>query len=341
MGSTGDWTASGPEEVAPEVHRIPLPLPTDGLHAVNVYAVLDGERVTLIDGGWKIEAAQEALQSALSSLHVKLKDIERCLVTHHHRDHYTLAVELRRLAGLVLAVGVGEMGNIKAAGGQRRPLEEQFVQLHSAGAPRVIEALDALGLKSINEQDFELPDVWLDNGDEIDLGGRTLRVKATPGHTVGHVVFIDESGGLLFSGDHILPHITPSVGFQPGPTDTSPLADYLRSLAAILDEPDRVLLPAHGPAGGSAHRRAEQLLEHHEVRLTETAAAVRAGSGTAYETALALRWTRRGRHLAELDPFNQMLAVNETVAHLDVLRAQGRVVANVDGEGIRAYSTSG
>jgi hypothetical protein len=37
-----------------------------------------------------------------------------------------------------------------------------------------------------------------------------------------------------------------------------------------------------------------------------------------------LSWTRRERRLAELDPFNQMLAVLETVAHLKVLVAQGR-----------------
>ena len=50
---------------------------------------------------------------------------------------------------------------------------------------------------------------------EIELKSRTLRVVPTPGHTQGHVVFTDSASGLLFAGDHVLPHITPSIGFEP------------------------------------------------------------------------------------------------------------------------------
>ena len=39
----GDWTAPGVFRCAPGVHRIPLPLPIDGLRAVNVYAIADGD----------------------------------------------------------------------------------------------------------------------------------------------------------------------------------------------------------------------------------------------------------------------------------------------------------
>jgi glyoxylase-like metal-dependent hydrolase (beta-lactamase superfamily II) len=183
--------------------------------------------------------------------------------------------------------------------------------------------LDAMTVDQIDPADFEDPDHWLDNGERIALDDRTLRVRATPGHTLGHVVFIDDDAELMFAGDHILPHITPSVGFQ-ARTAPAPLVDYLSSLALVLDEPDRLLLPAHGPAGGSAHLRAVELLAHHERRLAQTHEAVRAGAGTAYEVARVLRWTSRGRRLDELDGFNQMLAVTETLAHLDVLHAQDR-----------------
>jgi glyoxylase-like metal-dependent hydrolase (beta-lactamase superfamily II) len=188
----------------------------------------------------------------------------------------------------------------------------------------VVELLETMEAEPIDRHDFEDPDHWLDDGQVIPLDNRTLRVRATPGHTVGHVVFVDDEAELMFAGDHILPHITPSVGFQPA-TAATPLADYLSSLALVLDEPDRLLLPAHGPTGGSAHARATELLAHHERRLAQTEQAVRAGAGTAYEVARVLRWTRRERRLGDLDPFNQMLAVVETVAHLDVLRAQNRV----------------
>ena len=44
----------------------------------------------------------------------------------------------------------------------------------------------------------------------------------------------------------------------------------------------------------------------------------------------ALLWTRRGRAFASLDPFNQMIAVCETMAHLDVLADRGQLVAAED-----------
>jgi hypothetical protein len=42
-----------------------------------------------------------------------------------------------------------------------------------------------------------------------------------------------------------------------------------------------------------------------------------------------LAWTRRGRKLEDLDPFNQLMAVLETAAHLDVLVMRGRLRAEV------------
>lgn len=69
----------------------------------------------------------------------------------------------------------------------------------------------------------------------------------TPGHTRGHFVHRDASAGVLFAGDHVLPHITPSIGFEPIRT-TSPLRHHLASLALMREMPDTPLLPAHGPA---------------------------------------------------------------------------------------------
>ncbi|WP_295702397.1 MBL fold metallo-hydrolase [Lapillicoccus sp.] len=320
-----DWTTPGIEEVAPGVHRIPLPMPTDGLRAVNVYAVLGTGSNTLIDGGWKIEPAVVALDEALATLDLSAGDFAQCLVTHHHRDHYTLAVELRRRVGMTISLGEGERDNMDAAYAVRPvAFQSQLKSLADAGAQSVLDMVRAVKHEGVDRHDYEPPDAWLADADRLDASGRTLRVVATPGHTSGHVVFVDDDAGLMFSGDHVLPHITPSVGLQAVPA-VSPLADFLSSLARVVSEPDRIMLPAHGPAGGSIHERATQLIAHHETRLTDTAAALTGGAATAYEVARHLRWTSRSRHLDEMDALNQMLAVMETVAHLDVLRAQGRV----------------
>lgn len=330
QATTTDWTKPGPEEVAPGVHRIPLPLPMDGLKAVNVYAVIGEDRHTLIDGGWEIEVAQRALDDALGELGLATQDFEQCLVTHHHRDHLTMAMGLRQRAGLIVGLGEGEapqLEEIRRVNG----LEGSQTLLRAAGATSVLEDLMQLPVEKADPALWSDPDRWLVDDESVEAGGRALRVKATPGHTSGHVVFFDDESDLVFAGDHVLPHITPSIGFQAKPAET-PLADYLDSLAAMLAEDDRVLLPAHGAAGGSLHRRVEELLAHHEHRLAQTEAAVRAGASTGFEVTRALRWTRHERYLSELDPMNQMLATTETLAHLQVLAAQERVRESaVDG----------
>lgn len=312
--------------VAPGVHRIPLPLPFDGLRAVNVYAVVDGDDLTLIDGGWALEASRRQLERALAELDRELGDITRFLVTHVHRDHYTQAVAVRRAFGTTVALGVGERRSLELLHRpDRRALDTQLRRMEASGATPLVEALRARGRdRTVDLTDWQPPDDWIADGARLRVGDRRLRATRTPGHTQGHLVFADEANGVLFAGDHVLPHITPSIALEPVDA-TLPLGDYLRSLAALRDRPDMWLLPAHGPVTGSVHARVDELLAHHDERLDASAAAVAAGASTAYETARALRWTRRGTRFAELDEFNQMLAVSETLAHLDLLVAWGRL----------------
>ena len=103
----------------------------------------------------------------------------------------------------------------------------------------------------------------------------------------------------------------------------SPLRDYLTSLELVRAMPDATLLPAHGPVTASVHERIDELLAHHDVRLTLTAEAVDRGVDTGLQVARALPWTRHRRSIDDLDLFNRILAVNETVAHLRVLVERG------------------
>ncbi len=327
MSDSGQgWMEPGAHAVATGVHRIPLPLPTDGLRAVNVYAIADGDALTLIDSGWALAEARTQLSDALSSIGAGLGDVRRFLVTHVHRDHYTQAVALRREFGGRIYLGEREQAALRMImNPDRMPLAKQLDQLIECGARPVRDALlAAFAQHRPAIGDWEGPDEWIGGSTDVTLADRPLRALATPGHTQGHVVFVDEPGGLLFAGDHVLPHITPSIGFEPVP-GSLPLRDYLDSLRLVRALPDLRLLPAHGPVTDSVHGRVDELLAHHDVRLDAAAAAIARAAGTGYETARALTWTRRERRLDELDPFNQMLAVMETVAHLDLLVLQGRV----------------
>jgi glyoxylase-like metal-dependent hydrolase (beta-lactamase superfamily II) len=150
-------------------------------------------------------------------------------------------------------------------------------------------------------------------------------------------VFRHEASGLLFAGDHVLPHITPSIGFEPD-VPALPLRDYLRSLELVRSLTDTWLLPAHGHVIRSVHRRVDELLAHYAGRLEDTSRPVLDAMASALEVAQHLSWTRRHRRLDDLTPFNQMLAVLETNAHLDLLVHQGRARV-YDDAGVRRYSS--
>ncbi|MBW0115360.1 MBL fold metallo-hydrolase [Pseudonocardia abyssalis] len=335
----GDWTGGGPYRCAPDVYRIPLPLPQDGLRAVNVYAIPDGDGWTLIDSGWALAESRELLTAALAKLGAGLGDVRRFLVTHIHRDHYTQAVALRREFGAHVALGRGEesgLAEIHRSG--RDPFDAHRARLVRAGATALVATIEETRPDPGDLSVWEQPDEWIEDGAEIAVGDtQVLTAVETPGHTRGHLVFADDAAGLLFAGDHVLPRITPSIGFEPHPT-TSPLAAFLTSLQLIRSRKDALLLPAHGPVGMRVHERVDALLEHHGDRLDATLAAVREGRSTAQSVAEALPWTRHRRRLPDMDAFNAMLAVLETQAHLDVLVERGAVTITLQS-GVAHYTS--
>jgi glyoxylase-like metal-dependent hydrolase (beta-lactamase superfamily II) len=334
------WTEPKVEDLGGGVHRIPLPLPLDGLKAVNVYAITDPRGVDLIDAGMALVAARERLTEALRQLGYELGDVRNFFVTHIHIDHYSLAVELRREFPGLISLGEDERANMAATRemlngtGTHRVFGEE--SLRRLGASELTARLPELERQGPMFRDWEDPDRWVADGADLNLRTRTLRAVHTPGHTRGHLVYHDAASGIMFAGDHVLPHITPSIGFEPAGNRMA-LRDYLSSLARTLTLPDARLFPAHGPVTGSTHERVNELLAHHDARLAETLTAVEAGHATPFEVAKAIKWTRRQRLFDDLDLFAQVQAVNETAAHLEVLLVRGQVTREISPVGADLY----
>src|SRR5579863_6707907 len=87
------------------------------------------------------------------------------------------------------------------------------------------------------------------DGDRFDLGGRTLEVIATPGHTPDSISLIDRANGLLFTGDTYYP--APIWLFRPE-TDLAAYAVSIRRLAALAPAVKMVIgahnIPVASPA---------------------------------------------------------------------------------------------
>jgi glyoxylase-like metal-dependent hydrolase (beta-lactamase superfamily II) len=337
------WARTVIEEVADGVFRIPLPMPGDGLRAVNVYAITGGDGLSVIDSGWAIPASQQALATGLARLGASVGDVLQFLVTHMHPDHYAQASVLRPETGSRICLGIGERPNLESLlhGITRgKKPDTRGIVLHRAGADDLLAELALSprpGTETVTE--CQPPDEWLPGGAVVAAGGRQLRVVPTPGHTRGHVVYHDEQHRLLFSGDHILPQITPSLAIEPV-ISPWPLRDYQNSLQLIKTRPDATLLPAHGPVWESAHRRVDQLLAHHDERLDAVLRAVEAGASSGWEVAHRLTWTYRQLRLAELDLVNRSIAVREALAHLDVLVLDGALSAKTE-DGTDYFSVTG
>lgn len=83
------------------------------------------------------------------------------------------------------------------------------------------------------------PDLILHDGDTVDLGGRSLEVLHTPGHSPGHVCIYERSTGYLFSGDLI--YEGKLDAFYPS---TDPIA-FMNSVKKIAKLSVARILPGH------------------------------------------------------------------------------------------------
>jgi glyoxylase-like metal-dependent hydrolase (beta-lactamase superfamily II) len=335
------WTLPGVFEVAAGVHRLVLPLPGDGLKAVNVYAIEDGDGLALVDTGWRHPGLLGALTDGFGVLGCSLADLTAVICTHSHYDHYGLAAHLRELSGAPVLLGELERANLGVALEREqwdRDRAHRRAQLILHGARGLAETIVRADFtfEQIGERGFAAPpDRWLADGARIAVGGRVLEARLTPGHSRGHLMFLDSAAGVLFAGDHVLPHITPSIGFEAF-SDGHGLEAFLTSLRASRDLPVEVVLPGHGPVFGDLAGRVDELLAHHDKRLAACIDVVAtSGPAPAAHVAARLTWTRHERTFESLSLFNRMLATTETITHLELLADRGELTRSQEGETLR------
>jgi glyoxylase-like metal-dependent hydrolase (beta-lactamase superfamily II) len=79
---------------------------------------------------------------------------------------------------------------------------------------------------------------FIHDGFKVNLGGRTIEIIATPGHTPDSIALIDRANGLLFTGDTYYP--APIWLFRPE-TDLAAYAKSIGRLAALAPDVNTVL----------------------------------------------------------------------------------------------------
>ncbi|MEW5944559.1 MAG: MBL fold metallo-hydrolase [bacterium] len=244
-----NFTPTPPEEVCGKIYQIKLRIPIPNYNELNVYYVED-EFPALIDTGPGYGLGEVILRK-IKKLGFDPAKLRYAVNTHEHPEHLGGNLEIKAGSGAVIAA---------------HPLTEEGVRTANYKPPGDFLAMLGDAMQEIYEkyknQFEEIADLgvefYLEEGGVLDLGARKFRVIHTPGHSPGHICLLEESEGILLSGDHIVGVGTPYIGGveriaigkgkkQPPAGD---LADYLRSLEKLQRLDIRRILPAHGPVCG-------------------------------------------------------------------------------------------
>ncbi len=327
-------------ELAPGVLRAQLPVNLPGIGHVNCYLLEDERGVAVVDPGLPSPACFAALEQRLRSAGYSVGDVHTAVITHSHFDHFGGAERLRVLAGADIlthetfrtvweSAEAIEPLELPASEGHDEPSGELQpppwleIQHNPWGTKRdpLPEKLLQRWRKIADEDPSWFvtphPSRTVVDAQVVQLARREWLCLHTPGHTEDHLCLYDPHYGILLSGDHILPTVTPHIsGLSQGP---DPLSCYFKSLKRMQAiEGVTLVLPAHGHPFDDLNGRTKAIRHHHEHRLNVIRdAAAELGTGTVPEYMRQLFAARSWGNMAE----------SETFAHLEHLRVLGELRA--------------
>ena len=306
------------------VYQLKLPVPFP-LKFIASYIIEDNDGWTVIDPGFDYPPAREVWETEAERIGLDLDwEITRVIVTHLHPDHIGLARWLEERSGAPVWMLEDEISNARYVWNRDRGSDDFAGHMKRHG----MDAGTAGETAGTTRPGIRLPErlMSLHHEDRIELGGSGARVIHTPGHSDFHFVLHDEARKLIFAGDHLLLEITPNIGLWTY-TAPSPLERYLTSIKSLRGLDADVVFPGHGPLFHDLDGRIDELVLHHEERLSVMHDAFAGEPATAFEIALRV-------FPDDLSAHQLRFAVAETLAHLEHLADGGRA-GKLDGDVVR------
>ena len=167
----------------------------------------------------------ELLKKAVEKLRVNIKQI---LLTHGHLDHVGVAAELAKHY------------DVKIIGPSQ---EDEFL----------FTALPQQSMQfGFPYTESFLPDRWLKENDKIQIGNISLDVLFCPGHTPGHIVFINLKDKIAFVGDVLFKNSIGRTDFPRG-NHADLISSITHKLFPLGD--DFIFVPGHGPMSSFGNER--------------------------------------------------------------------------------------
>lgn len=306
------------KELGSGTYRITLPLPFPDPSAVNCYVFEGDDGLTLLDCGVDGPRELGVLTGSLQEFGFVLSDLHRLVASHLHVDHMGMAKRIIETTGCEWVMHTSAEAEIPHYNDWELRREALAGMVQAGGGP--IDAVTRFRREWTRPEWFSqaiAPSHPVQDGDKIPLGKtRHLEVIFTPGHQANHLCLRDSQTGRLYSGDHVLPRISPFIPYTGESTDH--LGAYLNSLDRIVELDARETYPGHGPTIERGSARAHQILLHHQRRLDAVLGVLIEHPATPWD----VMQTIFRPHLTALE---ERLAFQETVAHLEYLRGQTRV----------------
>ncbi len=298
--------------------------------------------VLLVDAGPDFDGAWEILTAQIEAAGLTPAHVRTVVVTHAHIDHCGLARRWQEMGAEV----VGSAAEVErfALGDRVVGYQADLVDglLRESGFPdepraqalrrrrRSARAAARDRWPAVLRGTPFAPDRALEDGDILSAGERRLRFVAAPGHTPGNAVCLEEASGSLFSGDQLLPRITPNPGihFLSPRERFRGLPAYTHSLERIAGLGAAHLYPGHGePRQASVGQAIRWTLARHERRRERLLRCLRDGPLTPYELLVIFFRPRPDTRL--------LPAFAEVQGHIDVLLERGAVVEERSGGSLR------
>ena len=307
------------------IHAIAIPMPYHpGLITANGYAVGKGP-ITLIDTGPKIPGSFEFTRKKFQSAGFDFSDIERIIITHGHVDHFSLAASICAAVGHPIQCFLhGEdMWRVLSDGFHEEMWSKEMEQFMTmVDMPQKEIQKMRKRFSSFRELADPLENVSpMEDGDEFYGDDYRLRVIHTPGHSPGACCLYESQQKVLFSGDHIIKHITPNPliainrSHLRDPSYQS-LKAYLNSLDKLIGLDVRFVFPGHGEYIEDLSDIISTYKLHHQERTDLVWNALKKKSRPIYHL------------IYNVFPFvpedDMFLAVSEIFVHLEILINEGR-----------------
>lgn len=310
------------------IKRIETPTPFPQVPTANAW-LLEVDPLTVIDTGTTFRPAWDAFQARIAELGHQVTDIKRVLITHGHPDHAGLARAIQNRSGARVYIHEGDVRKItEIPSDSARTAQERYDAYYRIlGMPEAfLRYMHQMAETALRIQKPVDAVEILHDGDRFDLGPFSLEVVACPGHTPGCVCFHVPEHRILFSGDHLLPKISPNPVLELGVEGAEErpwegkfrsLVRYLESLARTRAMDVATVLPGHDDAISDHHRLTDQLYRFHAIRSHKILQAMMGGEATVYELTRQLFPDRERMEL--------FLSVSEVVGHLEVLEEEGKI----------------